>query len=324
MKNKQTTAEINKRLNHYLPKRRHPVGAGSKICLVIDGMNMVYAAYYSYSRLSFKGASTSIVFGVPQMLKSIMGRYKPEKIIVCWDGDKHPKRLEICPEYKAHREKNRKPEERKKFLKQVKKLRVLLYRMGIQQAYDRKVEGDDMVYFITQEVVKTHRVIIVSADKDFHQLINHDISIYNPRTNLPYSTFAFKGDHFVEVAQFVDYLCLVGDDSDNIKGYIGIGPARASTFFEKFYRIKDFLNNKKAEYPGMADKDQVEKVYRRNRTLIDLPYFCHKYYPEDYKPRYYKLKQFPQWDEVLYRKMCIKYNLRTMLTTQFIDTFKNL
>lgn len=324
MKNKKhSVAEISKRLQLYLPKKRHDTS--TKICLVIDGMGLAYAAKYAHGKLSFRGTSTSLLFGVPQMIKSIVSRYRPEKVIVCWDGIRNPKRLEVYPDYKKKRDLKRDPVEQKRFKREVKKLRVLLYRMGIPQAYDKMVEGDDMVYFVVSEAVKTNKVIIYSGDKDFHQLINHDVWIFKPgKHGGPVSTFAFKGGYPVEVPQWIDYQCLVGDDSDNITGYRGIGVVRAGQFFEKFYRIKDFLKDKKAEFSGMTDKEEVERIYKRNRLLMDLEYFCKRYYPEGYKPIFYKGKRFPKWNEALYRKMCIKYNLRTMLSPSFTDIFKDL
>lgn len=321
IKNPNSASETTNRMHHLLPTARHD--RNSPVCLVIDGMGIAYAAYFAYSKLSFQGNSTSIIFGVPQMIKSIMLRYRPEKLILCWDGYKHPKRMELLPGYKGHRELKRDPEQRKRFLNEIKKVRILLYRMGITQVHDEAVEGDDMVYMVTKRMCKLYRVIIVSGDKDFHQLINYDVSVYNPRTNEPITTFAFKGLYPIEVPQFVDYLCLVGDDSDDIPGYRGIGPERARKFFEKYYSIRDYLDNKKAEFSGIGDKEELEKLYKRNRKLIDLAYFCKKYYPEDYKYPYYKGKSSPSFNEHKYRAFCIRYNLKTMLMPNFIEVFKN-
>jgi len=317
----QGVTATSKRMEDLLPKKKHDTN--TPLAMIIDGMGLVYAAYMSkgLGKLSFKGKNTSILFGVPQMIKSAMQRYKPEKVVVCWDGDRHPKRLQLLPEYKGHRDKKRDPEERKKFLKDVKRLRRLLFYMGIPQAHDKEVEGDDMVYFVNKRLSKIYRTLIVSGDKDFHQLINHDTSVFNPRTNEPFSTFAFKGVYPVEVPQFVDYLCLVGDKSDDIPGIDGIGPARAGKFFERFYTIKDYLKSK-ADYPGISDKDNLRAIYKRNRRLIDLKFFCERYYPENYTPKWYKEDELPSFNHEEYILMCQKYNLKTMVFPKFIDIFK--
>lgn len=316
---KNDVPAVFKRLREKLPPARHNSNVG--LCNVVDGMGLVHAAYNAYSKLSFQGTSTSIVFGVPQMLKSIIQRYKGERLIVCWDGVLHPKRMKLLPEYKQHRQKKRDPVERARMEDQIKQLRRLLYRMGICQAYDRTVEGDDMVYFVTKEMVKAYRVNIVTSDKDFIQLLNHDVQIYNPRTNSPIAASGCPADFPCEIPQFVDYLCLVGDDSDDIPGYRGVGPATAGKFFRQFESIKEYLDSKK-EFGGITDKERLADIYKRNRKLIDLPYFCARYYPEDYQIKYYKDSMFPSFNFERYRQFCLKYNLKTMLYPQFYNVFQ--
>lgn len=321
MKNKNSVAEINKRNHAKLPAKRHDSTTG--LCNIIDGMGLAHAAYNAYSKLSFKGNSTSMLFGVPQMIKSILHRYPCSKLIVCWDGIKHPKRMELLPEYKEHRLKKRDPKERALMEEEIIKLRQLLYRMGIAQAYDPDVEGDDMLYFVYREMIKGYRINIVSGDKDFIQLINYDTQIYNPRNNSPLSIYGCPADFPSDITQFVDFLCLTGDDSDDIPGYRGVGPKTALKFFGQFDSIRSYLESDKL-FTGLTDKDKLREIYKRNRTLIDLPYFCKRYYPKDYMPKYYRDKKHPTFNDIKYRSICMKYRLKTMLYPAFIEIFKNL
>jgi len=318
MTKKNNVAATDKRTDEFLPKRLHE--ASSNRALVIDGMGLVYAAYHSYSKLRYKGKSTSIIFGVPQMMKTLLKMHPTDRLIVCWDGDRNKDRIRILPTYKSHRKWD--PAEREKFDEQVRRLRKVLHALGVTQAYDRKIEGDDMVYFVVNQVVKTQRVLIASGDKDMNQLINHDISVLNIRTGEIITPFAFKGTYPVELPQFVDYLCLSGDSSDDIPNYTGFGPVTARKFFESFYTVKQYITSPK-DFPGMADKEGVLEHYKRNRKLIDLRYFCKRYYPATYTPRYYAHKQFPNYDEGEYRRLCFRFNLKTMLDLKFIKAFQN-
>lgn len=320
-KSKGSIGEIFKRQGLKFPKRRHESNA--PLCNIIDGMGLAHAAHHAYSKLSFKGNSTAVLFGVPQMIKSTLQRYPCQKLIVCWDGVKHPKRMELLPGYKEHRLKKRDPVERTKFEEEIRLLRKLLYRMGIPQAYDAAVEGDDMLYFVYKEMIKMYKLNIISGDKDFYQLINYDCQVYNPRTNSPFSANGCPSDFPCELPQFVDYLCLVGDESDDIPGYRGCGPKTATKFLAQFESIKAYLNSNK-DFAGLNNKDKLREIYRRNRRLIDLRLFCKKYYPEDYKPLYYKGRSNPNFDEIKYRAICIKHNLKTMLYPAFMEPFKNL
>lgn len=318
MTQKLNAQGIDKRTDAFLPKAIH--SPSSDRALIIDGMGLVYAAYHSYSKLSFGKSSTSILFGVPKMLKSILLKFPTNKIIVCWDGDRHKKRLKILPTYKSHRDSKRDPVEHAKMHKQVRGLRKLLFALGIPQAYDKKVEGDDMVYFVAKDAVKTSRLLIFSGDKDMCQLINHDISVLHLRTGELITPFAFKGTFPVELPQFIDYLCLCGDKSDDIPNYTGFGPATSRRFFESFYSVKQYIASSK-DFSGLADKEGVVEHYKRNRRLIDLKFFCERYYAKDYTPRFYAGSQFPNYDPIKYRSICLKYNLKTLLDPKFIKAF---
>lgn len=309
-----------KLLKEKLPTKRHEHGAQEM--LLVDGMGFVHAAYNSYSGLSSGGSSTSILFGVPQMIKSLIKRFPGAKLIMCWDGVHHPKRLELLPEYKSHRQKKRDPKERTAMEKQIRKLRKLLFYMGIAQAYDKEVEGDDMLYMVYREKIKGYYIRIVSGDKDFIQLLNYDCQIYNTRTNSPIDVHGCPGDIPVPPFQHVDYLCLAGDESDDIPGYRGCGPKTAQKFLKQFESIKQYLKSDE-DFAGLNDKDKLREIYRRNRLLIDLPKFCNLYYPTEYKPRMYRGRSSPTFDEGRFRKMCERYRLKTMLYPAFIDLFKN-
>lgn len=305
-----------------LPKARHD--PGKKPTIIIDGFNMAYRAYYAYSKLN----GVEVIYGMPKLIETIIRQDRPEKLIVCWEGKRSPERLKLLPSYKSHRNKSREenPEAYKKFLKQVEVTKKLLYYLGIPQAWDENIEGDDMVYLCATEEAKLRRVKIISGDKDMLQLVNHDISVYNPHPKYPINrgTFGFSvQEPFVEIPQLVDYLCLVGDRSDDIPGIRGIGPKRACDFLRRWYSVKDYLKDEDATFTGMMDKDKVKKIYKRNRRLIDLKLFHKKYRPND-KVKYYRDKAFPRYREKKYLELCTKYKLKSFKFPNFINTFINL
>jgi DNA polymerase I len=319
-KTKVKISDIEKRAKAFFPRRRHEQGA--ELCLIIDGMNIAYQAKAAYRKLSHKGKSTSMLFGVPTIINSIMKRYKAHKVVVCWDGEKHPKRLELFPGYKSHREKSREPGERSEMYDQVKKVRKLLYAMGIPQILNKKMEGDDAIYWAWKKYLPLYRIVIATADKDMHQLINLDTTIYNPRTQIPYSNFAYVCDNLVEPYQFIDYLCLVGDSSDDLPGYRGIGPSKAAQFFRLFKGIGEYLKSKE-DFSGMTDKENLREVWKRNRMMIDLQRFNEKYHKME-DATFYKGKAMPKFDQVLFNTICGKYRMNTFLKDTFQKPFKDL
>lgn len=316
--NSKIWAELKKRL----PEQKHDSTAMK--CLIVDGHSLAYTAYYAYSRLSYKGKSTAMLYGVPAMLATVLKLYQYQKVVFCWDGKKHPIRLQKHPDYKQHREKSRDPKERKKFLKQLGRVQKLLYYMGIPQLHNEAVEGDDMVYWATKKYSPLYKVTILSGDKDMYQLINFDVSVYNIRTKSIFSYQTFHIDHSVKIWQYVDYLCLVGDTSDDIPGYHGIGPARASNFLRTFDSIKAYLKNKKAEFSGLNDKKGLKKIYKRNKLLMNLQYFNERYHTAATVLTFIRDKQNPSFNMEAYAAYCMKFNLKTMITETFLKPFKSL
>lgn len=314
----KTREAITRRAKQFLPPRKNEPGSAN--ALVIDGMNIAYQAYYAYSKLSYKGKSTSILYGFINILRPLMQQYKPEKVIVCWDGQKHPERMKLLPTYKSHRVKNMTPKQRKKFLKQIERVRKLLHHLGITQAHNPKIEGDDMIYWVVKRTQILYRTVIVSCDKDFKQLVNWDVSIINPRTKhtTEVQTFDFE-NYGIEVAQYKDFLCLMGDSSDDIPGYPGVAEGRAANLLKKHYSISDYLNSND-EVAGLTNKDKLREIYKRNNRMINLRWFNEKHNSKN-NILYYKDRAQPQYDEVAYRAYCLQFGLKTCVFPNFIKPF---
>jgi 5'-3' exonuclease len=308
-----------------LPKKRHE--PGTQPVVVIDGMNFAYTANYAYSKLKHRTLDTiisvSMLFGIPTMIDSAcrLHGWNPAKVIVCWDGFRSELRKKWLPEYKSHRDHS--PAEKKALLKRIRKVRVMLKLMGIPQAWDEEIEGDDMIYMVVKKESLNHRVVIISSDKDFVQVINRDVTLYNHRTKEIFVPELVGASNYgVPLHQIVDFYCLVGDKSDDIPGYRGIGPVRAANFLNKFGSIQRYLDDSKAEFSGISDKEELAKIYTRNKKMMDLKWFYEKY-KKDKKVKYYKDKQFPKFNLEKYKAFCIKYGLRNFLGELFIKRIKS-
>lgn len=309
-------------INDDLPDKRHE--AGSDRYIIVDGMNLAHAAYHAYSRLSNKGKSVAVLFGFPNMLKSLMlkNNFRPDKTIIAWDGLRSKIRMGIWQNYKSHRD-DKDPSIKIDIERQVKLLRKLLYYMGICQAHDLDLEGDDMVYFLTKKYQMLGKVYIVSGDKDMLQLVNRDVTVYNPRTDELFTPEHVTIKTGVKVTQFLDYMYLVGDTSDDIPGVRGIGEVRASKFLNFYGSIKNYLKDKDAEFTGMMDKEKVAKIAKRNRKLMDLKYYCEKYFP-DYKIKYYKDREFPRLRLNKFIRMCREFKMGSLTQPMFTSWVKSL
>lgn len=247
----------------------------SKI-LVIDGNNMLYRAYYKFQNLrTTKRSPTGVIYGFPFILNSLIKTHLPDDVIVVFDGDRDKKRLEIHPEYKGTRSKKL-SFDKEDFFRQRKQLIKMLTYLGIKIVYQRDKEADDLIWLITRRYKRNNQVVIVSSDKDFIQFISKNVSVWDPKTSQRIThknCFEIKG---YTPENCVDFLTLVGDESDNIKGLVGVGEARARDFFSKGYTIESYLTCNDKELPSFS-RSLLEPVFLINRKLINVRHFVRKY-----------------------------------------------
>jgi len=180
-------------------------------------------------------------------------------------------------------------------------------------------EADDYIAYLSK--VHKGRVTIISSDKDFGQLLEKDrVKIYNPAKEVLIRESTCKEYYGYEPHECVDYLCLVGDKSDDIPGYQGIGPVKARKFLDSFGSIVNYLENPKAKFRGI-DREGLEYLYQRNPDLIDLKLALEKYPIEKVPIIYSKFQQihYDKWARLLN-----KYTLRTFMNDEFLEPFKRL
>lgn len=290
---------------------------------LIDGNNFAHRALHAYSRLSHKGQSTSIIFGMPSMVQSIINQHRPDKLIIVWDGQKSKHRRRVCPEYKSHRN-NKKLFDHEDFMFQKKAVQEMFYTLGVPQAWNKYQEADDMIHKIVKVAKdKWKNITICSGDKDFHQELepNRKVSIWNAHLNDEIhwgnceKYFGYTPD------KCVDYLILVGDSSDDIKGYPGIGPKRALEFLKRYNSIEDFLDSRD-EHPQI-DRYKLMEVKKRNEYLICLNTYYRKHKSE------LKLKFMREARPIInpraFKKLAETYNLQRLLSSpRFLKSFQEL
>jgi DNA polymerase-1 len=290
--------------------------------LIIDGNNYCYKAYYAYNKLNHKGKLSNVIYGVVTMVESMIKELKPNKVIFIVDRNRHDKRIEVLPDYKGKRT-TKIGFEPESFFEQRNDTCILLSQgFGITTIAIPGQEADDLIYKEVKALSKDKKnhIYIASTDKDFHQLITDNVFIYSAKKDKIILTPNNLKTHFkYNPNQVVDYLCLIGDDSDNIPGYKGIGEVKALSFVN-LHSIKDFLKSD-VEFKGI-DKSKLEEVYNRNRVLIDLKYFNRKFNKDkNVLKNEYSVKQF---NEEVIKDLSISYGINMFRTKIFQKTFKEL
>jgi len=144
--------------------------------------------------------------------------------------------------------------------------------------YD-SIEADDVMGYIASQLLKEEEsAVIMSADKDFLQLVNERVKVYSPTKKKLYDTNLVISEYGVHPANFMVYRTLDGDKSDNIDGIVGCGLKTIIKRFpevveEKEITIDDMFilcENRKSENKFYDKILDGKKIIERNYKLMQL------------------------------------------------------
>ena len=214
----------------------------NKTLYLVDVSSLFFRAYYAVSShlSSPKGLPTNALYGLLSMTLKFIQEHKAEHIVYCFDHEKPSFRSKIYPEYKAHRGET--PEDLKVQIPYIKKLVSALSIPSLEQ---EGYEADDLIGSLVTEGKNQGftKVVIVSGDKDFAQLVSPVVSLYDPMKDKSYDAEGVQKKWGVLPKQMQDYLALVGDSSDNIPGVFGIGPKGARKLLQEYSDLESIYKN---------------------------------------------------------------------------------
>lgn len=204
---------------------------------LIDGTALVYRAHFAFLRnplVTSKGEVVSAIYGFASALFQLLRRDKPVYMAVAFDMAAPTFRHEQYAAYKANR-----PELPGELVPQLPRVRQLVDALGLQVLEQKGIEADDLIGSMARLAREQgHDVVIVSADKDFMQLVSEGVRQWIPPTGGGDGQWidpaAVKEKWGVQPDQMVELLALMGDASDNIPGVAGIGPKTAAQLLEQF------------------------------------------------------------------------------------------
>lgn len=224
--------------------------ASANRLLLIDASNLINACYYAtaYGKdekdlmKSSTGVYTNAIKALIDRFISIVRIYTPTHCAVAIDSKRSELyRREIYPEYKANRDGKEKPQP----LEQQFPLAYELFEaMNIPQLKVESMEADDTIAALTKRWIEEKRgdVIILSNDKDLHQLLDGDVTqVLSGNAEVTRESFIEK--YGITPEQFADYKSLCGEDSDNIPGVPGIGDKTAVKLLKEYQTLEGILAN---------------------------------------------------------------------------------
>ena len=239
--------------------------------LLVDGHAYAYRAFHAIRNLSGPdGRATNAIFGFVKMLSRMKGVVKPSHLAVVWDGGLSRERMELLPEYKAQR-----PPMPDSLASQIEEIIVFLGAARIRSFQQDGVEADDLIASLARMAVREGGdVVIASADKDFFQLVSPSVGLLNPndKSDTIWAAAQVVAKTGVEPAQVVDWLSLIGDSVDNIRGVPGVGPKTAADLLVRFGSVES-IYGRLAEVKSEKLRESLRLAagaVRRNQQMIRL------------------------------------------------------
>ncbi len=209
-------------------------------CILVDGSSFFYRAFHALPPLiNSKGQPTGAIYGVANMLKKIMQQHQPEFIGVIFDAPGKTFREDIYPDYKAHR-----PPTPADLKIQYEPLIKLIQSMGLPVYAIPGVEADDVIATLAKQAEAANiPVCIATGDKDFAQIVNSHICLYNSMSEQWLDEDGIEEKYGIKPSQFIDYLTLMGDTVDNIPGVPKCGPKTAAKWLQTYHNLENIILN---------------------------------------------------------------------------------
>ncbi|MEQ5226995.1 DNA polymerase I [Proteus cibi] len=192
--------------------------------ILVDGSSYLYRAYHAFPPLTnSQGEPTGAMYGVLNMLRSLIIQYKPSHVAVVFDAKGKTFRDELYEEYKSNR-----PPMPDDLREQIAPLHEMVQAMGLPLLSISGVEADDVIGTLALKAAADgHDVLISTGDKDMAQLVTPKITLINTMTNVILGPDEVKEKYGVPPELIIDFLALMGDSSDNIPGVPGVGEKTA-------------------------------------------------------------------------------------------------
>lgn len=235
--------------------------------VLVDGSSYLFRAYYAPPHLTNSaGEPTGAIYGVVNMLKSLLRQYDPTHIAVVFDAKGKTFRNDLYKDYKANR-----PPMPDDLRGQIAPLHEIIKAMGLPLVIIDNVEADDVIGTLAKYATKEgHHTLISTSDKDMAQLVDEHVTLINTLDNRVSTPEAVKERFGVRPDQIIDYLALMGDSSDNIPGMPGVGEKTAQHILQGIDSIDAMLANpeKVAELSFRGAKSMPAKIAEHKELVL--------------------------------------------------------
>jgi len=208
--------------------------------VLIDGSSYLYRAYHASPNFTnSEGEPTGAIYGVTNMLRSLLKQIPVSRIAVIFDAKGKNFRHAMYPEYKANR-----PPMPEDLRGQIEPLHNIIRAMGLPLVMVDGVEADDVIGTLASQASQQNIPVLISTgDKDMAQLVDKNVTLINTMTNVVMDAEGVIEKFGVPPELIIDYLALMGDKVDNIPGIPKVGPKTAAGLLNGLGSIKEIYQH---------------------------------------------------------------------------------
>ncbi len=246
------------------------MGQDRETVYLVDGTSYIHRAYHAIRNLSnSKGLPTNATFGFTKMILKLLDDTRPKYFAVILDAKGPNFRHKIYEEYKANR-----PPMPEDLVEQLSYIKDIVEGLNVKILEKEGYEADDVIGTLARKgQEKGFRVVIVTGDKDFRQLISPHISLWDTMKDRVTDYESFKEEYGLEPEQIIDLMGLSGDSSDNVPGVRGVGEKTALGLIKEFGSLEGVFEHlpeiKKKKLKENLEKSQPDSALSKKLVTIE-------------------------------------------------------
>lgn len=240
--------------------------------VLVDGSYFLFRAFHALPPLTTStGLQTNAIRGAISAIQKLMRRVQPTHMAVIFDTPEPTFRHELSPIYKGDR-----PSMPDELAQQIPYLHALIRALGIPLHMLPGAEADDIIGTLAKRAEAAgHQVLISTGDKDMAQLVTEKVTLEDSFKDKPMNIEGVIEKFGVRPEQIIDYLTLMGDASDGIKGVPGVGAKTAAKLLNEYGDLQNIIanaDNIKGKV-GLSIKENLDGIkldHQLASIIIDL------------------------------------------------------
>lgn len=198
--------------------------------LIVDSLNTFLRSFVAIHHLNPQGNHIGGLTGFLKSIGAVIRQLEPTRVILVFDGvGGSTNKRYLYPEYKTNRHITKisnwdafdnQEEESEAITNQIVRLVEYLRCLPVDLIAIDKIEADDSIGYLVSKLPE--KIIILSTDQDYLQLVSDRVSVYSPVKKKIYYPEDVKAEYGIPPQNFLTHKVLVGDKGDNIPGVKGI------------------------------------------------------------------------------------------------------